>query len=214
MSYEKLYGLLVALILIVSSTACSPNGSAPSPPPTTPTPTVPAGTFTGRALRAGTSTPIVSAAVTVFQADVPVTTTTDGSGAFSFAGLAAGASTLEVRAPGFVDSTSSVTVPQASYVVMLAPVGAPTTATLLSVAVTGNAVMTAAGQTSQLAAASVRSDGVLTDVTSIAKWTSSAPNVAAVSSSGLVTAYAAGQAEITATFRDVSGGLVVLVNIE
>src|SRR5258707_637640 len=82
MSYKKLYGLLAGLILIVSSTtACSPNGSAPSPSTTTPTATVPAGTFTGRALRAGTSTPIVSATVTVFQADVPVTTTTDGSGA-------------------------------------------------------------------------------------------------------------------------------------
>jgi uncharacterized protein YjdB len=156
----------------------------------------------------------VSAAVTMFVADVPVTTTTDASGAFSFSGLTAGASSLLVSAPGFVASTSTVTVPQSGYVVMLAPVSAPTTPTLVSLTVTGNAVLTAAGQTSQLAAATVRSDGVVTDVTSVAKWTSSVPTVAQVSSSGLVTAFAAGQTNITAAFREVSGALTISVNIQ
>ena len=96
---------------------------------------------------------------------------------------------------------------------MLAPVGAPATPTLVSVTVTGNAVLTA-GQTSQLAAATVRSDGVVTDVTSVAKWTSSVPDVAQVSASGLVTAYTAGQTNITATFREVSGTLTVSVNVQ
>jgi uncharacterized protein YjdB len=42
-------------------------------------------------------------------------------------------------------------------------------------------------------------------MTSVAKWTSSVPTVAQVSSSGLVTAFAAGQTNITAAFREVSG---------
>jgi hypothetical protein len=209
---EKLHTPLAVLILIVSlATGCGPSTSAPSTTTTPTTPTVPAGTFAGRALQAGTSNPIVSAAVTMFAADVPVTTTTDASGAFSFSGLTAGASTLQVSAPGFVASTSTVTVPQNGYVVMLTPGGAPTTPTLVSVAVTGPAVLTA-GQTSQLAAATVRSDGVRTDVSSVAKWTSSVPAVAQVSSTGVVTAFAAGQTVITAMFRDVSGSLTISVN--
>jgi hypothetical protein len=213
MSYGKLYKLLAVLIPIVSlTTACSSDVTAPSTTPTTPAAPA-AGTFAGRALQAATSTPIVSASVTMFVADVPVTTTTDASGAFSFSGLTAGASSLVVSAAGFIPSTSTVTVPQSGYVVMLAPVGAPTTPTLVSVTVTGNAVLTA-GQTSQLAAATVRSDGVVTDVTSVAKWTSSMPDVAQVSSSGLVTAFAPGQTNITAAFREVSGTLTISVNVQ
>jgi hypothetical protein len=211
MSYEKLYTILVVLILTVdSTTACSSEPTAPTTTPTTPA-APPAGTFAGRALQAGTSNPIVSAAVTTFVADAPVTTTTDASGAFSFSGLTAGTTSLVVSAPGFVASTSTVTVPQNGYVVMLLPVGAPTTPTLVSVTVTGNSVLVG-GQTSQLTAATVRSDGVVTDVTSVAKWTSSVPTVAQVSSSGLVTAFAAGQTNITAAFREVSGTLTVSVN--
>jgi hypothetical protein len=94
MSYGKLYKLLAVLIPTVClATACSSDLSAPSTTPTTPA-APPAGTFAGRALQAGTSNPIVSAAVTMFVADVPVTTTTDASGAFSFSGLTAGASSL------------------------------------------------------------------------------------------------------------------------
>jgi hypothetical protein len=201
----------VLIPIVCLATACSSDLSAPSTTPTTPA-APPAGTFAGRALQAGTSNPIVSAAVTMIVADVPVTTTTDASGAFSFSGLTAGASSLLVSAPGFVASTSTVTVPQSGYVVMLAPVSAPTTPTLVSVTVTGNAVLTV-GQTSQLTAATVRSDGVVTDVTSVARWTSSVPTVAQVSSSGLVTAFAAGQTNITAAFREVSGALTISVNI-
>jgi len=215
MSDKTLYTRLAMPMLMVSLTmACGPNGTAPSTTPTTTPAAVPAGTFAGRALQAGTSNPIVSAAVTMFQADAPLTTTTDASGAFSFTGLSAGASMLQVSASGFVASTSTVTVPQTGYIVILAPVGPPTPPTLVSVAVTGNAVLTSAGQTSQLTAATVRSDGVQTDVTPVATWTSSVPRVAGVSSSGLVTAHTTGQTTITATFRDVSGTLTVAVNIQ
>ena len=138
----------------------------------------------------------------MFVADVPVTTTTDASGAFFVLRSDRRDHLARGSAPGFVASTSGVTVPQSGYVVMLAPVSAPTTPTFVSLTVTGNAVLTA-GQTSQLAAATVRSDGVVTDVTSVATWTSSVPTVAQVSSSGLVTAYAAGQTNITAAFRSV-----------
>jgi hypothetical protein len=132
-------------------------------------------------------------------------------GAFAFSGLTDGATTtLQVSAPGYVDSTSTVTIPVSGYTVMLArrDTSAPT---LTSVTVTGDAVLRV-GQTSQLKATTVRSDGVMTDVTPVATWTSSSSPVASVSSSGLLTAYRAGQTTITAQFREVSGTLSVTVS--
>jgi Bacterial Ig-like domain (group 2)/CarboxypepD_reg-like domain len=193
------------LVLIVSlGASCSPSTQAPTATTTPTTPKTPSGTFTGTVLQAGSSQAVASATVTISQADVPLITTTNASGAFAFSGLTDGASTLlQVSAAGYVDSVSTVTIPVNGYTVSLARPGsgAPT---LVSLTVTAPATLRI-GQTSQLSATTVRSDGATANVTPVATWSSSTPRVAAVSSTGLVTAYSAGQTTITATFREVSG---------
>jgi Bacterial Ig-like domain (group 2)/Putative binding domain, N-terminal len=66
-----------------------------------------------------------------------------------------------------------------------------------------------AGQTRQLVATATQSTGATTDVTQQATWQSSAAAVATVSSTGLVTAVAQGEAEISATFQSVRGTMGV-----
>jgi hypothetical protein len=64
-----------------------------------------------------------------------------------------------------------------------------------------------AGQTRQLVATATQSTGATSDVTQQAAWQSSAPAVATVSSTGLVTAVAEGDVEISATFQSVRGAM-------
>ncbi len=63
------------------------------------------------------------------------------------------------------------------------------------------------GQTRQLTATATQSTGSTSDVTQQATWQSSAPGIATVSSTGLVTAVAEGQVEISATYQSVRGAL-------
>jgi hypothetical protein len=62
-----------------------------------------------------------------------------------------------------------------------------------------------AGQTRQLVATATLSTGATSDVTQQATWQSSAPAVATVSATGLVTALAQGEADISATHQSVRG---------
>ena len=66
-----------------------------------------------------------------------------------------------------------------------------------------------AGQTRQFVATATQSTGTTSDVTQQATWQSSAPAVATVSSTGLVTAVAQGDADISATFQSVRGTMGV-----
>jgi hypothetical protein len=68
-----------------------------------------------------------------------------------------------------------------------------------------------AGQTRQLVATATLSTGSTSDVTQQATWQSSAPGVAAVSATGLVTAVAQGDADISATHQSVRGTMGVAV---
>ena len=61
------------------------------------------------------------------------------------------------------------------------------------------------GQTRQLVATATMSTGSTSDVTQQATWQSSAPGVATVSSTGVVTAVAEGDVEIGATYQTVRG---------
>src|SRR5215470_11563364 len=61
------------------------------------------------------------------------------------------------------------------------------------------------GQTRQLTATATQSTGTTSDVTQQATWQSSAPAIATVSSTGLVTGVAEGDVEISATFQSVKG---------
>ncbi len=88
---------------------------------------------------------------------------------------------------------------------------APTpTTSAVQVRATGDASGTLeAGQTRQLVATATQSTGTTSDVTQQATWQSSAPAVATVSATGLVTAVAQGDAEISATYQSVRGTMGV-----
>lgn len=90
-----------------------------------------------------------------------------------------------------------------------APPTAPTpTTSAVQVRATGDASgPLEAGQTRQLAATATQSTGSTSDVTQQATWQSSAPGVATVSPTGLVTAVAEGEVEISATFQSVRGAM-------
>lgn len=86
---------------------------------------------------------------------------------------------------------------------------ASTAATVMSVTVSGSAPT--AGASAQFSATAVFSDGTTQSVTDAAAWSSSNSAVAGVTASGLVTAIAAGDADITATYRTISGKLRVTI---
>lgn len=82
----------------------------------------------------------------------------------------------------------------------------PTTTNSVQVRATGDASgPLEAGQTRQLVATATLSTGANPDVTGQSTWQSSAPAVATVSASGLVTAVGEGDAEISATYQSVKG---------
>jgi hypothetical protein len=80
------------------------------------------------------------------------------------------------------------------------------TVTGVQVSVGGNAsTELLPGDTRQLSAAAVNSDGTKIDVTSVAEWKSSNPAAATVSSAGVVTAVSEGGADVTATHKGAGG---------
>lgn len=98
--------------------------------------------------------------------------------------------------------------------------GAPTapsaaelfTAWAVGLRVNGPRGVLAPGETVQLQAATTDSfGGFLQNCTGESAWASSAPQVTTVSSSGVVTAVAAGTTEITATYRSLTGASVLRV---
>ena len=85
---------------------------------------------------------------------------------------------------------------------------APTVTGVTVLAPTGSATP---GQTAQFIATANLSNGTTQTVTSQATWQSSNTSIATVTSGGLVTAIAAGQAEIRATYQSVTGTAGVTV---
>ena len=91
---------------------------------------------------------------------------------------------------------------------------APPAKTLASLAIDGpNDTLLFRGQSVQLAARATWSDGSTTNATSQAGWNSSAPDVAAVSAAGVVTAQGTGSAQVAATYQGVSGTRTINVDL-
>ncbi len=80
--------------------------------------------------------------------------------------------------------------------------------TLTSIQVSPQNATVAVGGTTQLTATGVNSDGTPANLTNVA-WSSSSPQVATVSSTGLVTGVSAGTTTITATAQNISGSATV-----
>ena len=105
------------------------------------------------------------------------------------------------------DSPTAPTTPTAP-----APPATPAAPTVASVNVSGTSSFVTAGQ-SQFTATVTLSNGATEDRTSAAAWQSSNTTVATVSSQGLVTVLASGDASITATVSEVRGTLGISVRI-
>ncbi len=84
--------------------------------------------------------------------------------------------------------------------------------TVISIAISGTAALTAVGQTSSLTATATLTDGTTQNVTNSSTWASSSSAVATVSSAGLVTAVTAGTATMTATYQGKAGTLGITVS--
>ena len=198
---------LTCVSLGCTNNSLSPTGTTTS---TTPTPTIFG--LTGQVVRVGTTTGIPSAALLLVDTSGnAMTTVADPTGAFAFGvTLAAGTYTLQTTAPGYRPSVATIAIPTTALTVQLPLAGAPGVTTV-GVNVTGPTTMTA-GQTAQLTARVVYSDGTQSDVTTVAKWTSTTTSVAAVSISGVITAFFPGTTAVNASFQDVSGTLNVSVS--
>lgn len=109
-------------------------------------------------------------------------------------------------------SKSTPTAPDPVAPAPPAPV-TPATPIVTNVTVTGTSSFTEAGARSQFTATVTLSDGKTEDRTSTATWSSSNATVATVSSQGLVTVLASGDASITATVSDVRGAIGISVRI-
>jgi hypothetical protein len=82
------------------------------------------------------------------------------------------------------------------------------TATSVTVSVAGNASTTLApGETRQLSAMALQSNGTTIDVTTTATWQSSSSAIATISASGLLTGVAEGSVDVTARYVSASGTL-------
>lgn len=79
--------------------------------------------------------------------------------------------------------------------------------------VTATSTSVAVGQTLQLKCTATFADSSTQDITTQAAWSSSATNIATVSSTGLVTGVAAGSATITATVNTATGTATGTLNI-
>lgn len=93
-----------------------------------------------------------------------------------------------------------------------APTPTPAPPDVTAMAVTGIGAVVNPGDTSQLTATATYSDGTADAVTDKATWSSANTDVATVSASGLATFVAAGEVEIRATFKSVTGMTRVTVN--
>ena len=211
MPFIKLRLVVSIIALCGAIVGCSPSTTSPTPSTSsTSTQTAPF-TLNGKVLQVGTSNGIPSATVTLVDpSGTPSTTTTDANGAFTFSGLATtGSYTLQAVASGFVPVTATISIPVTSFTINLAPVTPSQPLPVLSV--TGQSSLSAVGQRSQLKAIVTNPDGTISDVTTVAKWSSSNTAVAQVSSSGLVTAFSPGVTVISATLTNESGALSVTV---
>jgi len=206
----------IRTIFLCLAAACVSFGCSSSLTPTSPstptTPTTPT-TFglTGQVVQAGTTTGIASAALLLVDTSGnAMTTASDATGAFAFGTtLASGTYTLQTTAPGYRPSVAIISIPATTLLVQL-PLLGTLPVTTLGVNITAPATMTI-GQTAQLTASVVYTDGTQKDVTSVAKWSSTSPSVAAVSISGVLTAFSAGTTAVSASFQDVTGSSSVTV---
>lgn len=84
-------------------------------------------------------------------------------------------------------------------------------ATVVSISISPGSPSVRKSKTLQLAATGTYSDGTQQDVTALAAWETAQPTIAAISSSGLVTGMAPGNAQVSAVYQSVTGTDMVTI---
>jgi len=208
---------IVLFVLAFFAAACSHDsaltGPSTSTTTTTTTPTAGPSTLSGKVIDQITQSPIAAAALTLADpagVNPTLTASADSGGAFSFANVTAGTYLLQTVAKGYSDSDAGITVPVGALTVQMLRNGVqPALPLLVNI---GGPSTIKVGQSVQLTAAVVYTDGSRADVTNVAKWASTSTAEASVSTSGLLTGFSAGaDAVITATIEGVGGSLPVTV---
>jgi hypothetical protein len=197
--------------LLPLGAACSHNSALTGPSTPSSTPTAGPSTLAGQVVDQSTKQAIASATLTLVDpAGVVATTTTvsDGAGKFAFANVAAGTYSLQTAATGYSASNATISVPVGAFTVQMLRAGVQPSLPL-EVAIAGPSTI-AVGQSIQLTANLVYTDGTRKDVTNVTKWASTTAS-AAVSTSGVLTGYTAGGTVITASVENVQGSLPVTV---
>ncbi len=199
--------------LLPFGAACSHNSAltGPSTSTSSTTPTAAPSTLAGQVVDQSTKQAIASATLMLVDpAGVLATTTTvsDGAGGFSFANVAAGTYSLQTAATGYSASNATISVPVGALTVQMLRAGVQPSLPL-EVVITGPSTI-AVGQSIQLTANLLYTDGTRKDVTNVAKWASTTAS-AGVSSSGLLTGFVPGSPVITANIENVGGALAVTV---
>jgi uncharacterized protein YjdB len=143
----------------------------------------------------GTSADVTTTAIWSSSATSVATVVATGANAGNATSVGAGSATISALFGGTTGSTT-VTV---------------TAATLSSITVSPSAATVAIGGTLGLKATGTYSDGTSTDLTGSAVWSSSDATIVAVSS-GTISAIAAGNATVTASFGGKSGSAAITVS--
>ena len=151
------------------------------------------GTFTG-----GTTRDVTSSVTWTSSKTAVATITNSGTPRGVATGLTAGTTTIKA-AHGAINGTTVLTV------------SAPGP-TLISIAVSPTSPSIAIGTQQQFTATGSYTDGTTQDLTQIAAWSSSAPSIASVTTTGLASTVASGQATIAATLGAVSGSTSLTIS--
>ncbi len=201
---------ILCLCLGLLGAACSSTLTSPSSTSSTSsTATSGPSTLSGQVIDQSTKLPVAAATLTLIDTSGnAVTATSDSAGAYSFTNVTAGTYSLQTVAAGYSASNATISVPVGSLTVQLLRIGVEPVLPL-SVAIAAPSTI-AVGQSTQLSANVVYTDGTQKDVTNAVKWTSTTA-AAGVSVSGLLTGYLPGATVITASIENVSGSMPLTV---
>lgn len=216
-SYQGQSGSKTVAVTSDGNPPVCPGGAGCPPPVCTMNCPAPGKTLTGLAIQGMTTFPVGQTSQLSAVASFSDNTTENVTGQTSW--TSANSGIAPVNSTGLVTGAAAGTaVISASYQGQNAAVnvtitggGPPPPPTVNSLAVTGTSPLTV-GQSAQYSAVASLSDGTTSNVNGQSQWSSSNPGVATVSSTGNVTAVAAGQTTISATYQGKSGAVPLTVN--
>ncbi len=201
-------GFVVAVLLSVGWLACGGSSMPTTPTPTSTTPTVTAVAVTGAAGSAGVTAQFTATASLSNSTTQNVTSQATWASSSTAVATVSSAGLVSSVAAGEADIRATFqSVTGTLHITVTAPT--PATPTVTAVSVSGSTPNV--GASAQFTATASLSNGTSQNVTAQASWQSSAPSIASVSGSGVVIGVSAGDADITASYQNLTGRLRITV---